>query len=174
MNNRKQKYTSAKTSINTLPSVFKKVKFIKGASVLDYGGGKYDKVKKFLRKKGLNCNIYDPYNRPKKENFQALNYGIHNGYDYVVSANLLNVIYEDEVILNILNNMKAQAKGCGEIYVQVYVGSRNGIGKKTTKGYQRNQKPPFYRPYIERIFPQEEGYEITRKSNIYKIINVFS
>ena len=160
----RQKYTSEKTSVNIVAKVFNKVSLEEGHSVLDYGGGKYDKTKDFLVSKyNVNFEVFDPYNRTKEHNTEVLK----GTYDYITCCNVLNVIYEDTVILDVLENIKQLHKGEKEIYVQVYEGNKTGVGKKTTKGYQRNQKAAEYLRYILETFG--DTYVVTRKSNIFTI-----
>lgn len=162
----KQKYTSAKTSVNTIPKVFKQCNFKRGSSILDYGGGKYDTAKEYIEKEvGVKLFVYDPYNRSNEHNESVKEIGKIKGFDYVTCNNVLNVIYEDDVIVGILNELKSVFNGRGSIYIQVYEGNRGGLGKETSKGYQRHEKAVNYEGIISSVFNQ--GFNMNRKGNIF-------
>ena len=162
-----QEYTSEKTSINKVTKVYKRFKFKENSIILDYGGGKYDTNKEYMKTLGCNLLVYDPYNRTEIENSYALNYVMSNGgADFIVCANVLNVIKEDDILLDILNNLLLYANSSTKFYIQVYEGDKSGIGKETVKGYQRNEKTLNYIQMIKMVF---KNYNIKRYENIYEV-----
>lgn len=140
-----QKYTSAKTSVNTLTKVYTKMDFSRGDVILDYGGGKYDTNKDYMKTMGKVLYVYDPFNRPEAENKEVIHQIItRGGADYVVCANVLNVIAEDYVIQEILTNVWNFTKPGGIMYIQIYEGNKTGNMEPTTRGFQRNWKADNY------------------------------
>lgn len=148
--------TSAKTSINKtkVPALFKAVDKQIGWEFmgfnLDIGGGKYDTATEFLADKMVSNSIYDPYNRPEKENSYALNF---NAYDSVTISNVLNVIESDAHILDMLHLAKTRLIEGGDIYISVYEGNRSGKFKYGKDSMQRNWKLKDYLPLIQKVFP---------------------
>ena len=148
---RNQKITSANTSVNTVPKLFKSRHFkpSPNLTILDYGGGKYDTTKNFVEKK-YHCklNVYDPFNRTQEENYRAL----FDRIDIITCCNVLNVIEEDKDLIHLLKTIDFIAGTNIPIYFQIYEGNKNGIGTETSKGYQRNWKTEKYLPYITEVF----------------------
>lgn len=162
-----QKYKSEKTSINTVTKVYKRFNFKSNSLILDYGGGKYDTNKKFMEDKGHKLLVYDPYNRDSNHNNKVLDeINVHNGADIIVCANVLNVILEDEIIDDILENLMKYTNEFSIIYIQIYEGDKSGIGKVTSKGFQRNLKSSYYISYLEKIF---KDYNIRQFGNIFEL-----
>jgi hypothetical protein len=150
--NIKQKYTSEKTSINTLKSVYKKIvgKYPLGTSILDIGCGKFDTNKEFADSNGFAWFGIDPYNRTPEYNDDSLNalYDWCDAPDIIMLNNVLNVLAEDKVLMDVLGQVYDYAGDDTDIYITIYEGNKSGIGKVTTKGYQRNQKLKEYKDYI--------------------------
>lgn len=141
----KQQYSSKETSLKQVNRIFKNRMFPKGAKVLDYGGGAYDDGKNYMKQLGVDVFIYDPYNRTEQENEKALSVKP----DYIVCANVLNVIAEDDIIRGILKEIKSYHVPA---YFCMYEGNRTGQGEPTKKGYQRNQRLTEYLPIIKEYF----------------------
>ena len=57
-----QRYTSAKTSINStkVPSLFNKISWVPDTNNLDYGGGKFNTATNYLASKKVRNIIFDP------------------------------------------------------------------------------------------------------------------
>ena len=129
-----QKISSANTSINStkLPKGFGVVRWDVLPShfrLLDYGGGRYTQhVKEFVESKG---GTYWNYDRA------ALASNPH----IILCNNVLNVIQEDEIIFGIINKLTNYDV---PVIISIYEGDKSGVGKVTTKGYQRNQKTDEY------------------------------
>ena len=151
-----QEFSSAKTSINStkLPAIFGMVDFAPDTLNLDYGGGKFDNATEALSHKQVTNVIYDPYNRTAEHNKEVLDIVRSNGgADTITCSNVLNVIKEPEVRLSVLNNMKKLIRPSGTVYITVYEGAGNGVGKVTASGYQLNKKTEDYLAEIKTVFP---------------------
>lgn len=164
-----QKITSELTSINSLNGAYKLIegKYPVGTLIFDYGCGKYNTNRDFATKCGYCWFGYDPYNRTKKENMENINHvrERRNAPDIVMLNNVLNVIDNANSINGILSDIYYNYAGDNtDIYITIYEGDKSGIGKVTTKGYQRNEKLIKYRDYIN------EWFEVVEKvdSNIIK------
>lgn len=110
--------------------------------VLDFGGGKYSEAQEYLQSLGAVCEVYDPYNRPHDENVRVLS----QKYDLMMCNNVLNVL-TDDVLPNVILDMKKIAEMCGviNIVVTVYERDKSGVGCYTgNASYQRNEKTSAY------------------------------
>ena len=151
-----QKYTSAKTSINSskLPAIFKMINLSAGTINLDYGGGRFDNVAEYYKDKDVINLVYDPYNRSSAHNTKVLNQIKENGgADSVTCSNVLNVIAEPEARLTVIKNIYNLAKSGAPCYFTVYEGSGSGEGAETKSGYQLNKKTADYLEEIQQVFP---------------------
>ncbi len=151
-----QEISSAETSINSskIPTLFHLVDFKDGSLNLDYGGGKFDNVADYLESEyGATNLVYDPYNRSSEHNKAVLDQVRKNGgADTVTCSNVLNVIKEPSARLAVIRNCKNYLKNGGTAYFTVYVGDSSGVSKITSKGYQLNQKTPWYVDEISQVF----------------------
>ena len=145
-----QKYSSKDTCLNQVAAIYNKFQFPKGSRVLDYGGGRYDKAKQYMAENGVEVMVYDKYNRTPDHNAVVMAKAKQNTPDYVVCSNVLNVIAEDEIVDEVLFNL-ASFTG-STVLITVYEGNGTGVGKVTTKGYQRNAKLCSYLPMVEKYF----------------------
>ncbi len=154
-----QEHTSKATSINTVAAVYKKIKFMSRDVVLDYGGGAYDSNAEFIKQRdGATVLVYDPFNRTEQHNQRVIQYFTQNPAYFVVCTNVLNVIKEDNVLMQALINMHSLMAPNGVLYISVYERDKSGVGCKTTKGWQRNQKLVDYVPYVEQVFGKGNVY----------------
>ena len=132
MKNIKQQYTSANTSINTVSAVYKLID-TPNTVILDYGGGKYDTNAEYMLQK---CNsrvlVFDPYNRTPEHNSKVIQYFKLNPAKIVVCSNVLCVIKEDEIILDILGNIRDLMDYYGILNIRVYERDKTGVGCRTT------------------------------------------
>lgn len=148
-----QKYSSKDTSINTVNKVYKSYDFPENSLILDYGGGKYDSNKKYMcDKNNSKVVIYDKYNREIEHNNNVLEYCKQNVPDFIVCSNVLNVIMEDEIIDYICRDISDYCRENTIIIFSIYECDKSGIGKVTTKGYQRNQRTCDYLSFIKKYF----------------------
>lgn len=163
MRNLPQKYSSSKTAGNgkrgTLPAIFKMISIPKGALVLDYGGGTPESeavAQKYLDQFDAVELLYDKFNQTPQHNDEVEKACLEaGGADICVCSNMLNVIYEPEVRIAALEDMRDLVKPGGKIYITVYTGSGSGQGAATQQeqSYQLNQKLPFYLEEVKQIFP---------------------
>lgn len=151
-NNTEQEISSKDTSVNIIPSVFNKIKFVPGTINADIGGGRFDRATDHMKNMGVNNFVYDPYNRTDAHNSNSL-INIDNGKsDTSTCANVLNVINENIHRENVIKKVYNCVKNDGIAYFQIYEGNKSGIGEKTKKGWQNNQKTVFYIPEIKKYF----------------------
>lgn len=156
----KQEYTSADTSLNQVSRAYtlyqNKIGFKKGSFILDYGGGRYDSAVEYMKGYGCTVKVYDPFNRLASHNRSVLNYAKNHVPDYIINANVLNVIKEKEIIEDIVSNISRLAGTYTMCIFCVYEGNGTGHGSRTTKGWQRNQRTDSYIPMIQRHFSNVE------------------
>ena len=163
-----QKYHSAGTSLNQIPSLHRKLaeKGLLGKTNFDNGAGKYTKATDFLKSIGVTNVRFDPYNLPREVNEKSNSFiGI---CDTSTCANVLNVIKEGGAKKEVLERSKAMLKTGGVLYISVYEGDRSSIGKESKKGcWQENKKLKEYLPIVEGVFGNAEtkyGMIVARKA----------
>lgn len=160
-----QEFTSKETSINNskLPAIYNMVNFPKGATVLDYGCGRYDNALEYLESLGCIAYGYDPYNRTAEHNAEVVKaIRANGGADIVLNSNVLNVIKEPAARRTVLKNIKKLVKPSGKIYITVYEGNGSGEGKQSKKdSFQLNRKTADYLEEIQEVFP-----DATRKGKL--------
>lgn len=151
-----QKYTSKDTSINKVNYIFKHYPFPKDSVVLDWGSGKYDACKNATEALGARYLPYDPYNIDEETNKASLDYAENYGVSYIVCANVLNVIKEDEIIKETVKKIASLCQPNTQVIVSVYIGDKSEKGCATTKGWQRNENLysyyKFFDPYFNVIY----------------------
>jgi hypothetical protein len=148
-----QKYTSKDTSINVINKVYKKYEFKENSLILDYGGGKYDSNVIYMKNKNNSIVlVYDKYNKDIEHNKKVLDYCRKNIPNYVVCSNVLNVIMEDEIINEICTDILNYCNNETIVIFAIYECDKSGIGKETSKGYQRNEKTKEYLKFIEKYY----------------------
>ena len=149
----KQAYTSAGTSINAvkLPAVYKvlaKYGKLAGASVLDYGCGKFiDHIFEFAMENHAHTwSGADKYNQTDGHNRRVLD----RWYDFSILSNVLNVIKEEDVIKDVLDDCLRYSPLC---YVSIYEGNKTGKGCSTQNGqsWQRNEKKASYLTLLQNM-----------------------
>lgn len=164
-NGKRQIITSAATSVNTtrLPAVYNKINFdrykdMEDVKLFDYGCGveaTRKLIEKFLKKYGIEYMPYDPYNMPLGE--AASNYEKRTEANIIVCSNVLNVIDSDDELSKVMAELTKLSRS-KDVFVTVYEGNHSGVGKQTTKGYQRNRNVSWYRGILN-------GYYGTLYSN---------
>lgn len=148
--------TSAKTAVNQIPALHKwlvnEESVGPGRTVVDYGGGPYDKATEFLAEHGIRNLVYDPHNRSYDHNVEVAMWATKNRVAAVLLSNVLNVIQDPEERINVLRAAAVFASACQDppasVYITVYEGDRSGVGKETTKGWQENRKRETYRQEV--------------------------
>lgn len=149
-----QRYSSKDTSINRtkLPRIYT-ADIPPGATVLDYGCGKYvDHLQKKAKERGWIWQGYDPFNYKT----DLINADIR----YVICSNVLNVIAEDEVVNAVIRICMML---CTDAAIfTVYERNGDGIGCQTGEDqWQRNEK---IGSYIERI--RSLGFDPYKKNGM--------
>lgn len=153
-----QTYTSKDTSINSskLPVVFTKpsVKFVKGGTNIDIGGGRFDNATEFLKNEHqVKNSIFDPFNRDRENNREIVE-SLQNGkrFDTATISNVLNVIDRPEARANVILEAAKAIKPDGAAYFTVYEGDAKGGAAATTKGWQENRRLASYKDEISQFF----------------------
>lgn len=171
-----QTVTSAGTSLNQVPYLFKSPAFHDLAKsgyyygVYDIGAGKYNKTLDYIldRFDDLPYMPFDPYNRPEWENKASQHLAeavIEMNFPLIVTcSNVLNVLDSDEAIKKVCEEAAYYASNDGVALFTVYRGSgTRGEATYTARGFQRNQDESFYIPFIRQAFGN-----ILRKGRIIK------
>jgi len=78
-----------------------------------------------------------------------------------VCSNVLNVINDDDAITEVIRDIDSIKGNCTDVYFTIYEGDKSGIGKETSKGYQRNQKAESYIELLKSFFG-----EVSKSGNI--------
>ena len=146
-----QEHTSADTSLNQTPSIFKRVQWEKGTTNIDIGGGKFDTATDYMKEQGVNNIVFDPFNRDTEHNRNAFEKIKEKG-DTATVANVLNVIKEADIRDNVILQAAKAIKPDGKAYFGIYEGNGSGKGRETTKGWQNNRKAADYVPEIAKHF----------------------
>ncbi|MCI0557427.1 MAG: hypothetical protein MN733_02950 [Nitrososphaera sp.] len=176
----KQAYDSKFTSINKMPRILGLIEkcildpWVGIYDVLDYGGGRFDKLTLALADRSIQNWIYDPYNRSENHN-SAVRYVLEGTpADMGICSNVLNVIREKAVRQEILQDIKRLVKPGANFFFTVYEGDRSGIGKKVPRkfkagsiSWQENRKTLDYLDEIQVVFahvdiPQGGGRRLLR------------
>lgn len=129
-----------------------KIGFTKGSTILDYGGGRYDLGIAYMKARGCNLVVYDPYWRTQQYNQHSIDV-FKKHPDYITCANVLNVIKENNIVEDVVSKIRRLSRPGTVVIFSIYEGNGTGIGKRTTKGWQRNQKIDSYMPLIRSYFP---------------------
>ena len=164
-----QLYDSADTSINVSkkPAGYNELKkrgeIKDGDVIVDIGGGRFDNLVEDAAEEGATVKVYDPFNRTPEHNAAVVDSVKDGQADMAMSHNVLNVIQEDKNIIDIAMQAENAIKPNGKAHFSVYEGDGKGVGKVTTKGYQRNEKTQAYVPLIEQVFGKDN---VTRRGKI--------
>ena len=106
-----------------------------------------------LQKSDATNLVYDPFNRTKAHNANVVNAVSGGNADTATINNVLNVIEDEANQLKVLNQAKDAVKKDGEVFISVYQGKGDGIGKATSKGFQQNKKAADYLDLVKKVFP---------------------
>ena len=147
-----QSISSKNTSINSskLPAIVKNIYWeqYRGQNVLDFGGGKFDNLKDYLKAEyDITLHVYDKYNRSHEENIEAK----RCKPSLIICSNVLNVIDSDADIFDITKLLDSYR--VTTVY-SIYEGDRSGEGCYTKPDcYQRNAKAGEYlKFFIGKVF----------------------
>lgn len=142
-----QEFTSKDTSMNVVNKIYKELNMLglkEGATILDWGCGKYETMQRIAEEKGYNWYGYDPFNRTYFGNFKALSEYQMKYPDLIICSNVLNVIKEDEILIDMMKSISQFMSDTTQAVFTIYEGNKSGIGEQTTRGYQRNQRTKDY------------------------------
>ena len=157
----------AKSSLNHIPALFKKIPWEDGQVNLDLGGGRFEKATNYLHKKGVWNIVVDKYSRSDKENFLAESYLSLYGCDTVTISNVLCVVRTKKERLGILNTAKRYLDKVGTVYISIYAGDGSRKGKRTQSNTWQNNRPlRTYLKEIREVFPNaslKNGYIVATK-----------
>ncbi len=155
---------SAATSIKykqKMPQLMNKryadiVKFVRGGTNADIGGGKYDDITRAMKRRfGVKNVVYDPYNRDIDHNIDAANMIRGAKSDTATLSNVLNVIetraQRELPIVQAADAIKLE----GAAYFTMYNSKKKGT---TYNGdsYQVAEDNDFYLPEIKKYFEEVE------------------
>ena len=148
-----QGFGSAATSLNQIPQGTKKIEWKSGTTNVDIGGGKFDKATEFLKEKGVENLVFDPFNRNAEHNKAVAERVRDNKADTSTCHNVLNVIDSEESRANVILQAAKAIKPDGTAYFTVYEGNKSGIGRQTkSDSWQNNRPTKDYVSEIERYF----------------------
>ena len=151
-----QEITSAGTSLNQVPALFKSAVFspAPGSRNLDIGGERYDMGTKYLKdERKVDSAVYDPYNRSAEHNDQVLRDYEANPADTVTVANVLNVIKEKGARQDTIGKANQYLRPGGVAYFSIYEGDKSGKGRETSKGFQHNKRAQDFLAEVREVFP---------------------
>lgn len=158
-----QEIASRQTSVNVCASTFNRIDFDPGSLNLDYGGGKFETGTQTLAAKGVENLVYDPFNRGAGHNLTVrLKVARAGGADSATVNNVLNVIAEEDALRDVVAQAANGLKAGGLAYFLIHEGDGSGVGKATSKGWQRNERAEAYREAISASFAQ-----IHRKGRVF-------
>jgi N12 class adenine-specific DNA methylase len=159
-----QRISSADTSLQQVPALFKSPVFVPNGTNLDIGAGKYDLGKNYLeQERGVSESVpFDPYNRASESNRAAVE-RLQSGerFGTVTVPNVLNVIAESGSRANVIRQAARALEKGGTAFFQIYEGDGSGAGRETSKGFQNNRKTADYVAEVKRYFGTVE-----RRGNI--------
>lgn len=151
----KQKYTSAKTSVNNgrCPATLRIIPWQTGTRNADIGGGRFDNFTLALKEIGVDNFIYDPFNRSLFFNRYSLQ-KIRNHQCQTCTVNsVLNVVRESEFRHQIILQAFNVLRKTGTAYFLIYEGDKTGIGRETLKtSWQNNRRTESYIKEIRTVF----------------------
>lgn len=162
-----QTVTSAATSLNQVPALHKSTPvrlYLESLHpseriIVDIGAGRYsEKASNYVRETYHAAYFpSDKYNLPDETNRLTEDLINSGNLPCALCSNVLNVIDdESEVSRVILSAATATLHRKGKAFFTVYEGDKSGIGKYTTKGFQRNAKTEAYFPLIRHWFTNVE------------------
>lgn len=148
-----QKVTSAATSIRHVPRLIRRIHWRRATRNLDLGGGKYDDATKWLRRRGVQNYVFDPYNRDAAHNMTVRELLKMSPADNCTIANVLNVLSGCVERNELLKQAAQLTQPGGLIFISVYERDRSGKGCFTTRGWQENRKLASYLEEVWLVFP---------------------
>ena len=148
-----QGHDSAATSIKQTPGGMKKVDWVSGTVNVDIGGGRFDDATDWLRERGVENLVFDPFNRDAEHNRKVAERVRDEKADTATCHNVLNVIDTESSRANVILQAAKAIKPDGVAYFTTYEGDKSGIGKDKGHGrWQNNRRTKDYVSEIERYF----------------------
>lgn len=132
--------------------------------ILDVGGGKFDYCHDFMKKRGIDLLVWDPYNRSQKHNAMVQKSVLDKKADAATSMAVLNVIAEPEARLAHINTLKEALSINGVAYFKIWPGE--GILKGSYiptvnsygfPGYQANSYADRFLREVQLVFGMENA-----------------
>ena len=155
-----QKISSAATSINEtkLPETFKRVAFVPGSINADIGGGRFDNATAKLAESNVQNVIYDPFNRTREWNKNAIAKIANGKSDTATVNNVLNVIQEPASRQRVIAQAADAVRQDGKAYFLIYEGDQSGNSRVTKQkdgvalSWQEHRKADSYIPEVQQHF----------------------
>lgn len=148
-----QGHGSAATSIKQTPGGMKKVEWKSGTTNVDIGGGRFDDATEWLRERGVENLVFDPFNRDSEHNRMVAERVRKEKVDTATCHNVLNVIDSESSRANVILQAAKAIKPDGTAYFSIYEGDKTGVGKyKGQDRWQNNRRTKDYLGEIERYF----------------------
>lgn len=144
-----QNFGSAGTSLNQIPSGMKKIDWKSGTVNVDIGGGRFDTATEYMKSKGVENLVFDPFNRGAAHNKEVAERVRDNKVDTATSHNVLNVIDSKDARENVILQAAKAIKPEGTAYFTVYEGDKSDKGRQTMKDSWQNNRPT--RDYVDEI-----------------------
>ena len=130
-----------------------KIDWQPGTVNVDIGGGRFDKATDWLRERGVENLVFDPFNRDQEHNRQVAERVQSEKADTVTCTNVLNVIDNEQARANVILQSAKALKPGGTAYFSIYEGNKSGIGKATVKdSWQNNRITETYIDEIKKYF----------------------
>ena len=162
-----QAVSSKNTSIPQVPAVFRKADLKPGTLNADIGGGRFDIATEFLRGRGVESVVFDPFNRTPAHNRKAAGRVCGGKADTATVANVLNVIAEPAARRHVLMQAADAVGARGTVFIGVYEGDKSGSGRATKAGFQLNRRLREYLPEVREVFCDakvSKGVIVARKA----------
>lgn len=167
-----QRYSSAKTARRQLAGGFKVAAslgaFAPGTINFDVGGGPWDEGTEWLRARGVDNYLVDPFNRTPLHNGEKISALSWRKADSATLFNVLNVIAEDWARREALELAATYTRGDASVWIDVYEGDRSGVGRASTYGWQENRRMRDYLDEVRAVFASADvvGGRIIRARRI--------
>ncbi len=152
---------SAYTSTRQIPAFIANWSPVRGSTILDIGGGKFDDATVYLDEThGCTNLVLDPFNRTHDHNQSVRDAIAADGCDYIICLNVLNVIQDKAERINLYSEILGffTPGKTLEIIFQIYEG--DGSGVKSTTTAQMNKPTMFYVAELSEVF--NTGWEVTQ------------
>ena len=125
---------------------------------IDIGGGRFDLGTEYLRGRGVESHVLDPFNRPQEHNEEIIRRFSQDPAHSATIANVLNVIAEPEARRSVIQQARDLVAPGGKAYFGIYEGDRSGLGRATSKGWQENRPTASYEEEIAEMFPDLQRF----------------